>query len=185
MTPTSRWITTAATRLKNGEVGILPFDTLLGITAIITPETIDRIFRIKDRPQTRPFLVIINTLTQLDKICAPLTPEHYDTIRRHWPGPVSIILPKSPLLPPHLTGDRPGIGVRLPSAAWIIDLITEVGHPLLSTSANRHGQPTPMTAATIDTDLRNRVDFVIDAPEPMTGRASTIINAMDDNKILR
>ena len=154
MSPSSPWITKAATRLKNNEVGILPFDTLLGITAIITPDTIDRIFKIKDRPPTHPFLVIINNLSQLNTICAPLTHQQNETIQRYWPGPVSIILPKSPLLPANLTGDRPGIGVRLPTAQWILDLISAVGQPLLSTSANRHGQTTPLTPLDIDPVLR-------------------------------
>ncbi len=182
MTPldlrSSDWISEAATRIKKNEIGLIPFDTVWGIVGRITPSVIQRIFEIKQRPLDRPLLVVIGQEDHLPRLCTPLTSAQKQATVRHWPGPVTLILPKRPELPPILTGNAEGIAIRFPSAPWVIDLINAVGEPLISTSANKHGDPVPATITDWDPRLVDGCDFTVSFAVPMTGAPSTIIDCL-------
>lgn len=183
-TKPAHWVADTADRLRRGQVGVVPFDTVLGITATISAESIQRIRDIKLRPATMAFIVIINHIQQLTTLCTDLSAEQMAATQRYWPGPVTLILPKSPQLPPSLTGEFEGIGIRLPTSKWVTDLVGLVGAPLISTSANRHGKPGATSIADLDPDIRNAVDFTVSATVPMTGAPSKIIDCVR-NTIIR
>jgi len=175
---TSDWIPDIANRLRQDQIGIIPFETLWGITGRIRPALIHRIFDVKKRPITRPLLVIINSISQLDQLCLPLSHGQHACIDHYWPGPTTLILPKSAGVPDELTGGLPGIAIRLPNAPWLHDLITQVGEPIISTSANLHGIPAPLSPNDWDPTLIAALDFTVQPKVAMSGHPSHIVDLM-------
>jgi len=176
----SNWFHDAASRIKNGEVGLVPFDTVWGLVGKISPSVINRLFEIKQRPKDRPLLVVISDIRQLETLCSPLNDLQRQAIKSHWPGPTTLILPKHPRVPTELIGAAQGIAIRYPTAQWVLDLINTVGEPLISTSANRHGFPVPQTHKDWDPQITNACDFTASWTPPMTGTPSAIIDYLRD-----
>ncbi|NDC82605.1 threonylcarbamoyl-AMP synthase [bacterium] len=181
---TSDWIPTAADRIKNGKIGIIPCDTVWGICSLIRPESIHRIFEAKQRPKTKPFITLVNSRDMIELLCAPLNSDQLHLVQTSWPGPTTLILPKHPNI--DLVSDTPSIGIRWPGARWLCELIDRVGEPILSTSANLHGFQGPLAPGHWPTALTTAVDFIVDDPMDMIGVPSTIIDGtVSPPRILR
>ena len=180
------WIQDAADRIKKNEIGLIPFDTVWGLVGRITPAVIQRMFDIKRRPIDRPLLVVIGHEDHLTTLCPSLTSGQRQQIQIHWPGPVTLVLPKLATLPSILTGSAEGVAIRFSAAPWVTDLINAVGEPLISTSANRHGDPVPSTPNEWDSRIVDSCDFTVPVTLPMTGTPSMIIDCLGLNpRIIR
>jgi L-threonylcarbamoyladenylate synthase len=155
----------AAAALLAGRAVVLPTDTVYGVAALPAHE--DELRRLKGRPESVPIAVLVADATQAEVAAgAPLTPLGALLAAAFWPGPLTIVLPTA-------TGST--LGVRCPDHDFVRALAAAAG-PLATTSANRHGAPTPTTAAEAAAALADAVSLVVDGGE-VAGTASTVVDA--------
>lgn len=169
-------VTRAAGALRDGEIVVLPTDTLYGVAAdAFNPHGTRRIFEAKERSRTLPLAVLVRSPKQLPGICPTLPPGADALLAAYWPGPLTLVLPAQPGLRWDL-GDTEGtVSVRMPLDEVALEVIRVVG-PLAVTSANRAGQPPATTVAEARDQLGATVrHYLDDGPRPVP-TASTIVD---------
>lgn len=163
-----------ADALRIGEAVVVPTDTIYGLAALPTvPGAVDRLFVLKGRPADMPIAVLVAGIERVEAL-ADLSDAARRLAEAFWPGPLTMVLPRKagvdlPLGEPHAT-----IGVRWPDHAVIRSLAADLG-PLATTSANRTGEPTLLTAAEAAASLTGPVGAVLDGG-PCAGTASTVVD---------
>ncbi len=188
-----RALAVAAESLRAGGVVLLPTDTVYGLAAL-TPEALADLFALKGRPANRVIAVLVADPPTAESLASSVPPALAELMDRHWPGPLTVVLPRPPVDGFHLGGDSETLGVRCPDHPWLRCLLSEVG-PLATTSANRHAHPTPPQAADVLRSLapaagsgsgtRVTIAAAIDGG-PCAGEASTVVAWQDDElRILR
>lgn len=166
---TGKDIALAAKIILSGGLVAYPTETVYGIGALARDEAaIRKVFRIKRRPETMPLSIGVSSMDMLKEVACV---EHEDFIRRFLPGPVTVILKKKAALPDVLTAGSDAIGIRYPDHPMALDLIGRTG-PIVSTSANLHGRPDPVTAGEVTVEA----DYVLDGGRCLYGRPSTIVD---------
>jgi L-threonylcarbamoyladenylate synthase len=168
--------TTLATRLADGQVGILPTDTLYGLVASAKHKVaVSELYALKERDQ-KPGTVIAASIEQLEEL--GLKHRYVKAVEQYWPGPISVIIPCGPELD-YLHQGKWSLAVRIPDDEKLRGLLTKTG-PLLTSSANTAGNHPAGTAAEAEAYFGKKVDFYVDGGD-LTGRApSTIIRILDD-----
>jgi L-threonylcarbamoyladenylate synthase len=162
--------------LRSGGVVAFPTDTTYGLGADPFNETaIDRIFRIKGRPDTKPILLVVSSVEMAESV-AEANEVFYDFARHFWPGPLTMILRAVKSVPLKLTAGTQKIGVRWPSAPFAARLVKEFGRPITATSANRSGLPAATTAEEVSAQLGDSVDSLIDGGELPSRSGSTVLD---------
>jgi L-threonylcarbamoyladenylate synthase len=155
--------------VRNGGVIGYPTETVYGIGALATDEkAILRVFDIKRRPLSMPLSIAVSNMGMLEEVAEI---EHPDFIRKFLPGPVTVILKKKRVLPDVLTAGSGYVGIRLPDHPMALDLIRRTG-PIVSTSANLHGEPDPVTADEVTVE----VDYLLDGGRAKYAGSSTIVD---------
>jgi L-threonylcarbamoyladenylate synthase len=175
----------AVAALRRGEVIVLPTDTVYGVAVAAGVEgATAELFRIKARPETVALPVLVADVTQARSI-AQVGAVEAALMDRFWPGGLTIVLPRRSDFVADLGGtDATTVGVRVPAHPIPIALARAVG-PLVTTSANRHGRPTPKTAGAVATELGHGIAVVIDGG-PCRGAPSTVVRVVgDDVEVLR
>lgn len=168
----------AAEALRAGGVVLLPTDTVYGLAAL-TSEAEEDLFVLKGRPADRSIAVLVADRPAAESLAADVPPPLADLMDRHWPGPLTVVLPRPRSPAPQIGGDRETVGVRCPDHPWLRRLLTEVG-PLATTSANRHAEQTPtnadevLVALTPDHESDVGIAVAIDGG-PCSGQASTVV----------
>lgn len=155
----------AEVALTNGGAIVLPTDTVYGVATL--PGHEDVLYALKDRPASVPIAVLVADVEQAEAAAGqPLPAEGHRLAERFWPGPLTIVVPRA----------RGGtVGVRCPDHSFVLRLAARVG-PIATTSANRHGEPTPATAAEAAAGLAAPgPSFVVDGG-PCIGVASTVVD---------
>jgi L-threonylcarbamoyladenylate synthase len=171
-------VTRAADLLRAGEAVVVPTDTVYGLAAVPTvPGATDRLFALKGRAVDVPVAVLCRDADQALELADPasLGPDVRRIARRLWPGPLTLVLPRRPGLALALGHPPTTVGVRCPDHDLVRALAGEVG-PLATTSANRHGEPTPPTAAGVAASLGGGVPLVVDGGR-CSGAPSTVVDA--------
>lgn len=168
----------AAEALLRGEVVVLPTDTVYGIAvATSVPGATERLFAVKERPADVPLPVLVADEAQAREI-ADVPPLAAELMAAHWPGALTIVLARRPGFDIDLGGrDSTTVGVRVPDHDVPRELARRVG-PLATTSANRHGRPTPATAQEVQAELG--VALVIDGGR-CDGAPSTVVRVDGDS----
>lgn len=163
--------------LAAGGAVVLPTDTVYGLAALPSvPGATDQLFALKGRAGTQPFAVLVADTAQALELVEPPAPEVRGWMDRHWPGPLTLVLRRSPAAGAlALGGDAGTIGVRCPAHRFVRALAAAVG-PLATTSANRHGEPSPTTAQAAASSLTATVGLVVDGG-PAGTVASTVVDA--------
>lgn len=149
-------------RLKRGEVGIFPCDTIYGICSTATDENADRIYQIKERPQNKSFIQLMTKECLMESKL--LVPE--DLLSR-WPAPFTAILS-------HENGST--VAVRVPSDDFLLSILSISG-PIFSTSVNISGNPSLQDPDQIIEIFSDRVDFIVVNRALVSGQSSTLIDA--------
>lgn len=176
----------AAELLKQGHLVVLPTDTLYGIGAsAFNADAVARLYHVKQRPLHKGIPVLLADFSDLEKVVRHVPETAAAYIRRFWPGPLTIILPKSAKLPVAISPNE-GIAVRIPDNDMARALIRAAGGALAVTSANRSGQAPAQTADQALVELGGWVAAVLDdGPSPMSV-ASTIVSCLGPHpKIVR
>ncbi len=171
-----------------GGVVAIPTDTLYGLAADATnPEALERVYEIKGRPSGMALPVLVSGWEQVGMV-STVSGRRGELARilaeRFWPGPLTLVLPASPELPPRLTAGLDTIAVRMPDHAAPLALAAGIGRPITGTSANRSGEPDLTDPEELRRCLGGLVDGIIVSGEPPQGTASTIVAVSDDELTL-
>ena len=142
------------------------------------------LFRVKERPEGKPILVLIGDLAQMLTLAETIPPAGDLLVRSFWPGPLTIIFPARPSLPSLLTAGTGTVGLRLPAMPLLRQLLLRVG-PLTGTSANRSDKPPLCTAEEVLAELGDDVDVILDAGPTTRGIPSTVLDARAPIRVLR
>ena len=158
--PTALQLNEIARTLAGGAVVLMPTDTVYGLHALaLDEEAVARVAAIKGREDTKPFIVLAASMDQLQPLGICATRKALDALESLWPAPLTAILP----LEKPIAASRGGatLAVRIPALDWLRDLITRTG-PLVSTSANRSGEPLVESPALLARELQERLDGIVD-----------------------
>lgn len=175
--------------LKAGKLIIYPTDTVYGVGGIIeSEETIENIYKAKERNFKSPLIVLVSDMEKIEKI-AYINEKNREKIekliKRFWPGGLTIILKRKDNVPDIMVSGGATVGVRMPEHEIALNIISRAGGMLPTTSANISGEATPKSYVELSEEFKNRVDIIVDGGECPIGSASTIIDMSDEPKILR
>ncbi|NLB88122.1 MAG: threonylcarbamoyl-AMP synthase, partial [Syntrophomonadaceae bacterium] len=174
--PEIEQINKAVALLKKGELVAFPTETVYGVGAtIFNPDSVQEIYKVKNRPFNNPLLVHISNIEQVQIVSVNIPLLAYKLMEKFWPGPLSLILPASDKVPSIVTAGQKNVGLRMPSHKVSIELINRSG-PLAATSANLSNRPSPTTAKHVQDDLDGKIAAIIDAGPTGVGLESTIID---------
>lgn len=176
----------AAHLLREGKVVAFPTETVYGLGAnALDPMAVARIFELKERPSFDPLIVHIADIREIDRITTSNDHRVQQLAARFWPGPLTIILPKSNLIPDIVTSGLSTVGIRMPANPIARELIRVAGCPVAAPSANKFGQLSPTLASHVAKQLPD-VDYILDGGQSAVGIESTIISLNDQGfEILR
>lgn len=179
---TPRNLALLAGRIRAGDVVGVPTETVYGLAADATSAAAcRRIFSAKGRPPSDPLIVHIASLGDLARVARP-NPAALRLARRFWPGPLTIVLPKTRAVPDAATAGLPSVAVRMPSHPLFRRLIRLAGVPLAAPSANPFGYVSPTTAGHVRADLGPRVRHILDGGPSRIGLESTIVDMRDPGR---
>lgn len=171
----------AAAVIRRGGIIAFPTETYYGLGA--DPYNIDglnRLFELKRRSLSKAILVIIDNLSQLNQLISDFPEIYRSLIKKHWPGPLTLIFPALSSLSELLTGGTGTIGIRMSSSEAAKKICKSAGMPITATSANISGQP---PATCVDEILRyfgDKIDLIIDGGVATTPQCSTIATVDGD-----
>jgi len=171
----------AAALLREGALVALPTETVYGLGAnALNPAAVARIFAAKQRPAWDPIIVHIAGPVASNPMLEALVERVPEAARRlmeaFWPGPLTLLLPRSAAVSDSVTAGRPMVGVRMPAHPVAFELIRLAGVPVAAPSANRFGHTSPTTAQHVLDDLDGRIDALVDAGPTHHGVESTVLD---------
>lgn len=168
--------------LEAGGSAVLPTDTVYGLAVRADlPAAVERLAGLKDRAAEQPVAVLVASIEQAEAV--GVVPDWArPLVERWWPGPLTLVLRRRPGLDWDLGEPADTVGVRVPDHD-LVRAVAEVAGPLATTSANRHGEPTPPTASSAAAALTGAPDLVVDGG-PCQGEASTVIDATGDEPVV-
>jgi L-threonylcarbamoyladenylate synthase len=179
---TPRTLGLLAARLRRGGLVAVPTETVYGLAGDATSRSAClAIFRAKGRPRGDPLIVHIASLGDLGRV-ARANPAALRLAARFWPGPLTIVLPKTGAVPDEATAGLPSVAVRMPSHPLFRRLIRLAGVPLAAPSANPFGYVSPTTAEHVRRDLGRKVTHILDGGPSRIGLESTIIDLRDPGR---
>jgi L-threonylcarbamoyladenylate synthase len=165
----------AAAVLEAGGTVAFPTESFYGLGAdALDPEAVARVFRIKGRAESRPVLVLVDSVERALSLVAGAGTEVRALMARHWPGPLTLVLPAGPTVPPAITAGTGTVGVRVPGHPVTLALLRAAGRALTGTSANRSGEPPPSCADEVARQLPGLVDVILDGGPTAGGAGSTV-----------
>lgn len=173
--------------LRQGGLIAMPTETVYGLAADAkNPDAITKIFSAKGRPIDHPLIVHIADIAQLSEWAVDVSEHARELARQFWPGPLTLILKKAPLVSDLVTGGQDTIGIRIPHHPVALSLLRAFGSGLAAPSANRFGSISPTTAEAVREELGDRVDLILEGGQCEVGVESTIVDvSADECRILR
>lgn len=176
----------AARALREGKLVAFPTETVYGLGAhALDPVAVRKIFDAKERPATDPLIVHIANIDRVDQCATDMPPGAKKLGLAFWAGPLTIILPKKPVVPDLVTAGLPSVALRVPAHRVARALMEMAGVPVAAPSANRFSRPSPTTAAHVLEDLDGRVDLVLDGGPTDIGLESTIVDFTSKPPVIR
>lgn len=176
----------AAAALREGKLVAFPTETVYGLGAHALDErAVQKIFDAKQRPATDPLIVHIAHVGQVSQCAAAFPVNARKLALTFWAGPLTLILPKKPVIPDLVTAGLPNVALRAPSHRVARALVETAGIPIAAPSANRFSRPSPTTAEHVKDDLDGRIDVILDAGATDIGLESTIVDFSVDPPVVR
>ena len=173
--------------LRAGEVVVLPTETVYGLAAnALDEKAVAKIFQIKGRPEHNPIIVHV-VGNDMAKNCVRNFPELAEKLSNaFWPGPLTMVLPRSKTIPNNVTAGGETVGVRWPSHPIMQAVIRECGFPLAAPSANLSNQVSPTNAHHVFSQLAGKVALIVDGGQSQVGIESTVLDlTVSPPRILR
>ncbi|CAA7599744.1 DHBP synthase RibB-like alpha/beta domain protein [Acididesulfobacillus acetoxydans] len=167
----------AARILRDGGLVAFPTETVYGLGAnAVDAAACAQIFRVKGRPQDNPLIVHVSGKAEALPLIREWSEAAELCARKFWPGPLTLVLPKSSVIPDEVTAGLDTVAIRVPSHPVALALIEETGLPVAAPSANLSGRPSPTSGAHVWQDLRGAVPLILDAGSTQVGLESTVLD---------
>lgn len=183
--PDMKALSRAGEILKNGGLVAFPTETVYGLGGnALDPTASIKIYEAKGRPSDNPLIVHIADMESLEKITAEIPAKAKILAELYWPGPLTMIFPKSDIVPRETTGGLETVAVRFPSDRIAQLLIKEAGGFVAAPSANTSGRPSPTAAAHVIEDLGDEIEMIIDGGQVGIGIESTIVDFTEEIPIV-
>ncbi len=174
--PTEDQIQQAVAWLRSGRLVAFPTETVYGLGAEVWNErAVANIFALKGRPRFDPLIVHIGTPEQLDGLVCQIPPEAQRLMERFWPGPLTVVLPKTPQVPDLVTAGLPTVAVRQPAHPVALRFLQQAGVPVAAPSANRFGAVSPTAAEHVRGQFPSEIVYLLDGGACTIGIESTIV----------
>ena len=162
LNPDNKGLATACEILRNGGVVAIPTETVYGLAANAYDETaIAKIFEAKGRPQDNPLIVHIASIDTLYELASTVPKTALKCAEKFWPGPLTMVLPKTEKVPNAVSAGLSTVAVRMPLNQTARDIIEKSGLPLAAPSANVSGSPSPTSAFHVENDLDGKIDAIV------------------------
>lgn len=174
----------AAGLLKDGEVVGIPTETVYGLGAnALNEDAVRKIFAAKGRPADNPLIVHISEISRIEPLVKSVPKLAVSCAERFWPGPLTMIMPKSQLIPMVTSGGLDSVGIRMPSHKIARKIINACGFPVAAPSANLSGSPSPTSAKHVFDDMNGKIPAIVDGGICNVGVESTVISFEGENGI--
>jgi L-threonylcarbamoyladenylate synthase len=175
--PSYTIIRKAAILIRKGEVIAFPTETVYGLGAnALDPSSVSKIYKIKGRPSDNPLIVHIADMKTFSTLVSKIPPKASRIISKFWPGPITLVLKKSKILPEITTGGLNTVAVRMPKNNVALELIKVSRFPIAAPSANISGKPSPTNASHVKDDLNGKIKLILDGGSTEIGIESTVID---------
>ena len=175
-------IALAAELLQRGEVVGIPTETVYGLAAsAFDPSAVRKIFEAKGRPQDNPLIVHICDREMLGEVASSFPEIAEKMADAFWPGPLTMILPKSERIPLEVTAGLDTVGIRMPSHPGAAEVIRRSGLPLAAPSANTSGKPSPTRAGHVLYDMDGKIPLILDGGSCTVGVESTVVLVREES----
>ncbi len=185
LTDATEDIRIAAAILAGGGLTAFPTETVYGLGAdALNPRAVAKVYAAKGRPSDNPMIVHISSKDDLLKLTPEITEDMEKLMKAFWPGPMTMIVPRLPVVPDVTTGGLDTVGVRMPSHPTALELIRLSGCPIAAPSANLSGKPSPTTAKHVIDDLSGKIDAIICGGSCQVGIESSVIDVTEDTPMI-
>jgi L-threonylcarbamoyladenylate synthase len=170
-------IRVAADAIKKGGTVAFPTETVYGLGAnALNADAVQKVFEAKRRPPDNPIIVHVGVKEDVYRLARDIPKEAENLMARFWPGPLTLVLKRSEVVPDITVVGLDTIGIRMPKNKVALALLREAGTPIAAPSANLAGKPSPTSAQHVIKDLAGRIDVILDAGPTKIGVESTVIN---------
>jgi L-threonylcarbamoyladenylate synthase len=174
----------AAQIIRDGGLVAFPTETVYGLGAnALNPNAVAKIFEVKERPSFDPLIVHIANTNIIQKITENTDQRVFTLAEKFWPGPLTIVLPKSKIVPGIVTSGLDTVGIRMPDNEIALELIKASGCPIAAPSANKFGRISPTCAQHVKKQLFG-IDYILDGGATSVGIESTVITLHDDGFVI-
>ncbi|MCI0708979.1 MAG: threonylcarbamoyl-AMP synthase [Chloroflexi bacterium] len=171
----------AAVALEQGEIIVMPTDTVYGIASRLADDAILRLYLAKDRPPDKAIPILLADASDVEQVVSTVTPQARRLLNAFWPGPLTLVLPKRADLPNYVS-NTPTVGVRIPDSDIAREIIRAAGGALAVTSANRSGQPPALTVTDALAQLGEHVAVAVNGG-PSDGDSPSTVAQLDGGQI--
>ncbi len=171
--------------LENGNLVAIPTETVYGLAGnALDPTAVVKIFTVKNRPHFDPLIVHVSNLEQTNNLVESIPEKARKLAKLFWPGPLTILLKKKPVIPDLVTAGMDTVGIRCPDHALTQSLLQSLSFPLAAPSANPFGYVSPTQPSHVNDQLGNRIDYILDGGACTVGIESTIVGFENDEPIV-
>lgn len=171
--------------LTSGEVVAIPTETVYGLAAnAMDLQAVDKIYRVKQRPKNNPLIIHIAHRDQLHWYASHIPPAAFQLAAEFWPGPLTLVLPKTPDISSELTAQQTTVAIRVPQHPLTLDLLRQLPFPLAAPSANPYGYISPTTALHVKEQLGHVIPYILDGGPCQAGIESTIVGFENNSPVI-
>lgn len=175
----------AAHVIKNGGLAAFPTETVYGLGAnALDAAAAKKIYEAKGRPSDNPLIAHVAAFDDIIPLTSEIPKKGRALCEAFWPGPLTLIFPKSDLVPYGTTGGLDTVAIRMPSHAIARELIRLSGTPIAAPSANTSGRPSPTTAEHVYQDMNGKIEIIVDGGSVGIGVESTIVDVTGEIPVL-
>lgn len=171
--------------LENGELVAIPTETVYGLAGnALNISAVTKIFQVKDRPQFDPLIVHVQNIEAAKKYVEDIPRKAKLLVEQFWPGPLTILLNRKPIIPDLVTSGLPTVGIRCPDHVLTRTLLASISFPLAAPSANPFGYISPTRPEHVNEQLGNKISYILDGGICQVGIESTIVGFEEDLTVI-
>lgn len=185
MAVTGKSIAEAARHLQQYEVVAIPTETVYGLAGnALSVHSVAHIFEVKQRPTFDPLIVHVASTLALENLAKAVPQVAWDLAEKFWPGPLTILLDRTEIIPDLVVSGLPRAGFRCPDHPMTLELLNSISFPLAAPSANPFGYISPTTAAHVEAQLGEKIPYILDGGPCRVGLESTIVGWEDGEAMI-
>jgi len=171
--------------LRAGGIVAYPTDTVYGLGASASlPRAVERIYEVKQRPLNMPLPLLLSDVSQITGVTESVPEIAWSLINAFLPGALTLVLLKSSSVSDIISGGATTVAIRIPAHPVPVALVEGLGAPVVGTSANLSGKPSPLTAGEVRSQLGGRVDLIIDGGRCPGGKESTVVDVTGEKPVI-